>query len=81
MLYDLFKGKSLQKTLAALSSTKAMELSILPYGVEDGIYLEDWNALSDVIPPRLNKMMLIRALPNNLWQEMLQPHQHRTMNQ
>jgi hypothetical protein len=51
LLYDLFQGQKLEKTLTVLAADKSMpELSILPYEIEDAVYLQDWAALSSVIP-------------------------------
>lgn len=51
LTYNVFKQENLEKTLQVLSkSSLAPTPSILPYTVDDGIYLEDWAALSTGLP-------------------------------
>lgn len=51
LLYEVFQGQKLEKTLTVLATNKNLqELSILPYQIEDAVYLQDWAALSSVIP-------------------------------
>lgn len=51
LLYELFQKDRLEKTLETLATVKNKPpLSILPYELEDGVFLQDWEALSSTIP-------------------------------